>query len=295
MKYVDFLAKEELGMETRESFLSQRILLAFIIMEVLNWSSLIISNDICDFLALDLVAGFPIRFGIRAILFLGIVPFILKIPNGQRSFTEYLEDIRITNYKPAERILIVTIGSIFFLLGGLAIAGILYGNFSLDFSIIVSNESPLVLIAINAGLWEEIMWRGIVLTLFLKRYSVRTSIAINTVLFTFSHLINLLSRPDLLLMLGQLIFVLIATPFLAVIFIRTKSLIPGILIHYSVDAFGMLFYASMLQPGPNLIIGGIFMLVGWFVGNILAFGFLRIYLKDKESIVGEEIENRHTD
>ena len=294
MKYIDFFAKKGLGMETRESFLSQRILLAFIILEVLNWSSLLISTDICDFLALDLVTGFPIRFGIRAILFLGIVPFILKIPNGQKSFTEYLEDIRITNYKPARRSLIVTIGSIFFLLGGLALAGILYGNFSLDFSLIASNESPLILIAINAGLWEEIMWRGIVLTLFLKRYSVRTSIAINTVLFALSHLINFLSRPDFLLMIGQMIFVLIATPFLAYVFIKTESLLPGILIHYSVDAFGMLFYASMLQPGPGLIIGGICMLVGWFVGNILAFGFLRIYMKEK-IIVVEEIENRNPD
>ena len=282
-------------METQESFLSQRIILAIIIMAVLDWSSLIISKVICDFLALDLVTGFPIRFGIRAILFLGIVPFILKIPNGLRSFTEYLEDIRITNYKPAGRIVIVTVGSTILLLVGLALAGILYGNFFLDFSIIVSNESPMILIAINAGLWEEIMWRGIVLTLLLKRYSVRISIAINTVLFALAHLINLLAGRDILLMIGQLIFVLIATPFLAYVFIKTESLLPAILIHYSIDAFGPLFYYPMIQIGPDIIIGGIYMLVGWFIGNILAFGFLRIYLKDKESIVGEEIENRHTD
>ena len=235
------------------------------------------------------------RFGVRAILFLGIVPLILRVPNGQRTITEYLEDIRITNYRPAARLLIVTITSTILLLGGLAIAGILYGNFSLDFGLIASNESPMILIAINAGLWEEIMWRGIVLTLLLKRYSVRISITINTVLFALAHLINLLAGQDILLMIGQLIFVLIATPFIAYIFTKTKSLLPGILIHYSVDAFGPLFYFPMIQIGPNLIIGGIFMLVGWFVGNILAFGFLRIYLKDKESIVVEEIENRHTD
>ena len=94
-------------------------------------------------------------------------------------------------------------------------------------------------------------------------------------------------------MLGQLIFVLIATPFLAYLFIKTDSLIPGILIHYSVDAFGILFYYSMLQPGPNFIIGGIYMLVGWFIGNILAFAFLKLYLKDDSEPRGELNETEH--
>ncbi|MFX1559894.1 MAG: CPBP family intramembrane glutamic endopeptidase [Promethearchaeota archaeon] len=274
-------------MESQESFLSQRIILAFIILMAFDWSSLILSGEISNYLALDGFTGFALRFGIRGVLFLGIAPFILKVPNGQRSFTQYLADIKISIFRPVGRNLIVTIASIVLLLGGLFIAAILYGNFVLDPSIIFLGESPYVLIAINAGLWEEIMWRGIVLTLFLKRYSVRMSIAINSVLFALAHLINFFVRPDILMMLGQLIFVLIATPFLATIFIKTESLLPGILIHYSIDAFGVLFYASMIQPGPNLIIGGIYMLTGWFIGNILAFGFLRVYLKDTESLEGE--------
>jgi len=271
-------------MESQESYLSQRIILAFIILFAFDWSSLLIDTEIGDYLALDTFASFALRFGIRGVLFLGIVPFILKVPNGQRTLTQYLADIKISKYKPVGRNLIVTIASIILLLGGIFIAAILYGNFVFDPSIIFTEESPFVYVAINAGIWEEIMWRGIILTLFLKRYSVRMSIAINTVLFALSHLLNFFVSPNTVLMLGQLIFVLIGTPFLAVIFIKTQSLLPGILIHYSVDAFGILFYASMLQPGPNLIIGGIYMLSGWFIGNILAFGFLRVYLRDTEQL-----------
>ena len=274
-------------MEEQESYLSQRIILAFIVLEVLNWSFLLLGGFVTDFLVLDSISGFVFSFSIRAILFFGIAPFILKIPNGQRSLREYLDDIKITRYRPVGQILIVSIASILLLLGGLFVAGIFYGNFVLDLSIIFMEESPFVLIAINAGLWEEIMWRGIVLTLFLKKYSVRISIAINTVLFALSHLINLFAGQNILIMIGQLIFVLIATPFLAMISIKTQSLLPGILIHYSVDAFGILFYASMLQPGPNLIVGGIYMLAGWFLGNILAFGFLMSYLRNGKSIEGE--------
>jgi hypothetical protein len=121
---------------------------------------------------------------------------------------------------------------------------------------------------------------------------LRFSFAIDTIFFTLAHLINLFAGRDLLSMLGQLIFVLIATPFLAYIFIRTESLIPGILIHYAIDAFSPLFMYSMIQPGPNLILGGIFMLTGWLVGNILAFIFLMTFFKyqsesDKPVIISE--------
>ena len=234
-------------------------------------------------IALDAISGFIIRFFTRAFLLLFIVPLVLKIPNGQRSFSEYLEDIKLTQYRPLVRNLIIAVVSTFLLLTGLSLAGVLYGNFTLDLALLLPENSPLLLVAVNAGIWEEIMWRGIILTLFLRRFSVRTSIALNTVLFALSHLSNLLVGQDMLVMLGQLIFVLIATPFIAYVFIRTKSLLPGILIHFSVDALGPIFMNSMIQPGPSLIVGGIYMLVGWLFGNVLAFGFIHFFMKTRDT------------
>jgi membrane protease YdiL (CAAX protease family) len=179
--------------------------------------------------------------------------------------------------------LIIAIVSTILLLTGLVLSGVLYGNFTLDFALLLPENSTLLLVAVNAGLWEEMMWRGIILTLFLKRFSVRTSIAFNTVLFALSHLSNLLLGQDMVVMLGQLIFVLIATPFIAYVFIRTKSLLPGILIHFSVDALGPIFMTSMIQPGPSLIVGGIYMLAGWLLGNILAFGFILLFMKNTDT------------
>jgi membrane protease YdiL (CAAX protease family) len=161
----------------------------------------------------------------------------------------------------------------------------------LDFSILLPQNSPFLLVAVNAGIWEEIMWRGIILTMFLRKYSVRTSITLNTVLFAIAHLSNLFVGQNVIVMLGQLIFVLIATPFISYVFVKTESLIPGILIHFAIDALSPVFMNSMIQPGPNLILGGIYMLVGWFIGNILAFAFLKIYLKDESQAIGDSIEN----
>ncbi|MHA2083195.1 MAG: CPBP family intramembrane glutamic endopeptidase [Candidatus Thorarchaeota archaeon] len=266
-------------MTTQESFLSQKPIIAIIILEAFHWISLFGSSGLVESLGADMVSGFLLRFSIRAVLFLCIAPFVLKIPNGQRTFREYLNDIGLIKYRHARRNAILAVVSTMLLL-------------VFDLSVIHPDNSPVLLISINAGLWEEIMWRGIAITLLLKRFSVRTAIAIDTIFFTLAHLINLFAGRDLLSMLGQLIFVLIATPFLAYIFIRTESLIPGILIHYAIDAFSPLFMYSMIQPGPNLILGGIFMLTGWLVGNILAFIFLMTFFKyqsesDKPVIISE--------
>jgi membrane protease YdiL (CAAX protease family) len=80
-------------------------------------------------------------------------------------------------------------------------------------------------------------------------------------------------------MIGQLIFVFTGTLFLGLLFVKTKSLIPCIITHYAGDAFGPLFLYTLLQPGPNLIVGGIFMLVGWAVGNAIAILCLKLALE----------------
>ncbi|MFX1369516.1 MAG: CPBP family intramembrane glutamic endopeptidase [Promethearchaeota archaeon] len=271
-------------METEESFLSRRIWVAFIILELI-WLALGFAvRYISGFLALDTLLDFALKFVLIGMFLLLFVPFILMIPRGKRTFRQYLDDIRLTQYRPVGRNLIIIIVSTLLLLSGLILTGFLYGNFTLDFTFLLPENSPILFVAINAGIWEEIMWRGIILTLFLKNYSVRTSISVNTVLFALAHLANLFVGQDLLVMLGQLIFVLIATPFIAYVFVKTESLLPGILIHFSIDALGSIFMASMIQPGPNLIIGGIYMLVGWFIGNILAFGFLVTYLKNDDKL-----------
>lgn len=276
--------KEGVGMSSEDSLLSQRIWVAFIILEAIWLTFGLMVTYIGDILVLDSTLSSVLRFIVRGVLLLLIVPFILRIPNGRRSFTQYLEDIKLTKCRPLARNLIITVLSTLLLLSGLALTGVLYGNFTLDFTFLLPENSPILFVAVNAGLWEEIMWRGIILTLFLKRYRIRTSIALNTVLFALAHLSNLLVGQNLIVMLGQLIFVLIATPFIAYVFIKTESLLPGILIHFSIDALGPIFMNSMIQPGPSLIIGGIYMLAGWFIGNILAFGFLKVYMKGNNSL-----------
>jgi membrane protease YdiL (CAAX protease family) len=258
-------------MAIQESFLSRRPIIAILVLEVFNIIIGFGDRFLVDTLGADMVTGFLIRFSIKTVFFLIVVPLFLLVPNGQRTFKEYIHDIGLRNYRPLAKNLIITLVSILLLLFGFLFAAILYGNFVFDLAIIHPDNSPILFVAINAGLWEEIMWRGIILTLLLKRFDTRSAIALDTVFFALAHLMNLVVGQNPVVMLGQLIFVIIGAPFLAYVFIQTKSLWPGILIHFSIDAFGILFYNSLLQIGPNLVSGGIYMLMGWLLGNILAF------------------------
>ncbi|MHA2359596.1 MAG: CPBP family intramembrane glutamic endopeptidase [Candidatus Thorarchaeota archaeon] len=282
-------------MEIKESFFSRRLVLTILVLEALNLVIGLGSRFLIDAFGIDTFMGFLFRFTVNAVFLLILVPFVMMVPKGKRTFDEYIQDIGLRRFRPLSKNIVITVATTVILLGGLLLAALLYGDFVFDPGVIHPANSPIILLSINAGFWEEIMWRGIILTMLLKRFDIRPAIAIDTVLFTVAHLSNLLVGQNAIVMLGQLIFVLIATPILAYIFIKTESLWPGILIHFSIDAFGLIFYQSMIQIGPNILIGGIYMLMGWFVGNILAFVFLRIFLKDEKSLVGEEIENRHPD
>lgn len=231
------------------------------------------------------IPGFFFRFAVQMTIWILIVPFILHLPNGDSDIWPYFDSIGLTKVKPFRRNVIITVVGIILTMGGMALGTMVFGDWVFDLSHILPPKSDMLLTAINPGLWEEIIWRGIVLTLLLKKYSLRTSIAINTVLFALAHLINLLGGQPPIVMLGQLIFVLIATPFIALVFVKTESLIPGIIIHYSIDAFQGLFMYLLIQAGPDLIIRGLFMLAGWFAGNVLAITFLLRVTKKQDNPV----------
>lgn len=271
-------------MEIEESFLSRRLILAILVLEALNLVTSLGSWYIIDTFGIDTYTGFLFRFIVKTVFLLLLVPFVLMVPRGKRSFDEYTHDIGLRNCRPLVKNIVITVTTTVILLFGLLLAALLYGDFVFDPSIIHPANSPALIVSVNAGLWEEILWRGIILTMLLKRFAIRPAIAINTVLFSIAHLSNLLVGQNPIVMLGQFIFVLIGTPALAYVFIKTESLWPGILIHFSVDAFGPIFYNTMLQVGPNILIGGIFMLMGWFVGNILTFIFLIAYTKERDQI-----------
>ena len=84
-----------------------------------------------------------------------------------------------------------------------------------------------------APIFEEVLFRGVILGLCLQRYTVRTAIIISSVLFGLWHFKNIVyTGPDLSLY-QQMIYTTIFGLLLAWITVRLQSLWPAVLLHYA--------------------------------------------------------------
>jgi membrane protease YdiL (CAAX protease family) len=222
--------------------------IAITIVIVLNFIFVMIPTMINDFVLIDdPIVHFLLRFAIRTILCLMVIPFVLHLPNGKESFREYLQSIRLTKFSPIGKNIAVTVVCVLCVLGGMFGAALIFGGWTSD----------------------------------LRRFDTRTAIGINSVLFALTHLTNLLVGQPIIIMLGQLIFVLIGAPLLCLLFIKTESLIPGIIVHYSIDALQPYLTYNLLQLGPNILVGGIFFLVGSAIGTFVAIAALQWLTKSQ--------------
>ena len=191
---------------------------------------------------------FLVSFLAMGILLVVLLPFLLDILDGRKSYRKFLNNIRITKIKPILRILGLGILSAVIVLALARFATYLgtiqQGYYEFDISSILGKESPLYT-SLFPGIWEEVAFRGIILTLLLKVYSEKKSIIINGFLFGFFHLVNLLnflfgleySLNYLVQVLFQALYASAIGFFYAYLFVKTKSLIPSIISHYLIDAF----------------------------------------------------------
>jgi hypothetical protein len=96
--------------------------------------------------------------------------------------------------------------------------------------------SPSLLISFPS-IFEEAVFRGIVLTVFLGKYSQRKAIIISALGFGLMHLLNLAGGRDLVWVLGQVAWSFILGLFYGYVFVKTRSLLPLMIFHYLGNVF----------------------------------------------------------
>jgi len=196
---------------------------------------------------------FLMVFSFLAILLLVIVPRGLNLPNGKQSLKEYAESIRISPFNPWKRNIFLGLGFAAIVWTFTLIFSLLAGEYIFDLNVIFGWPEPnrigkfLFISSLTPGIWEEVAFRGVILTLLLKKYSEKKAIIIDGLLFGFAHVANIFGGQDI----GSTIIQMISATFwgfsFAYMYIKTKSLIPGIIAHYLIDAVNPLFL--------NVIIG----------------------------------------
>jgi membrane protease YdiL (CAAX protease family) len=108
--------------------------------------------------------------------------------------------------------------------------------------------SVFIVLPFLTVLFEEILFRGVLLSLFLKKYSQVWSVVFSSVAFGFWHFLsaqNLNSAPKeapgFLIVIVTIIFTAIGGMFLSWLRIRSKSLLAPIIFHWIINATGIIF------------------------------------------------------
>lgn len=181
------------------------------------------------------------------LLFL-IVPLIFKLPNGNSNYRDFLKAIRLVPVKPFFLLLILGISTSFVFLLVLSLNSIILRatqgfpinlTFLKHFIDLRLDLPPRSLSWVTAfpSIFEEISWRGVMLVLFMKKYSAKKSILITALGFGLFHLINLLDGVDLYFVILQVIMGSALGFFYGYLVLRTNSLFPAMLFHFLVNMF----------------------------------------------------------
>lgn len=210
-----------------------------------------------------------------------LVPFVLRLPKGKRTFRQYLDDIRLSRMQPLFRLVLLALSCYIILALSQATASLVYRLFEgqtinggfirqvFDLSGDLRPGSPSLLISIPS-IFEEVVFRGIVLTVFLSRYSQRKSIIFSSFGFGLMHLLNLAMGRDLAWVIGQVIWTFMIGLFYGYVFVRTRSLLPSMIVHYLSNVFvGSL--AGYMQSRASIEIQALY-------GVIFSFGVVPVPL-----------------
>ncbi len=182
-----------------------------------------------------------------SVLFI-LVPFVLGLPGGTRSFSAYVDTIRLSHIQPFPQLLLIGL-SCALILALCQVCGTLVYRTSegkpitwsfvrgiLDVSGQLPPKSWDVLYSFPC-IFEEVAFRGVILALFLRFYDQPLAILFSALGFGASHIFNLFSGRTPVWVVGQVMWATILGLFYGYITLKTGSLLPAMLVHYLGNLF----------------------------------------------------------
>jgi membrane protease YdiL (CAAX protease family) len=258
-----------------------------------------------------------------------VTPFVMRIPRTKHSFSEhlddvrqsrkgpniwlailaffaycrdYLDEIRLTRVRPIIPLLLLGLSCWVILAFSQAVGTIVFrltqgkpltAAFVLSTISIAEDLPPrsMSLFTSFGSVFEEIVWRGIFLSLFLGFYSKRKAVIMAALGFSILHLINLTGDRPTIWVMGQLVWAFILGLWYGYSVIKTDSLIPAMMVHWLGNAFigSITNYLQInATPAVEALYGVIFSL--GIVPTVLMILWVR-YLSFKWSVFQEVVSN----
>ena len=230
-----------------------------------------------------------LAFTLSEILAYLIAPYFLRVPYRRRTFKEYLDDIRLTRFRPFFKLLLLTVSCLLVLIlcqGGGSIvyrltqgqpvtAGFLTGVFNL---VQVLPPQSLLLFAFFYTMFEEVVFRGVLLRMLLKKHPVRRAILYSALAFGLAHLPAAFAGRPLLSTLGQVVWAAVFGLFYGYLVVKTDSLIPAMLVHWLINVFQEPLTASWATAplGIRTLFGIVF---GYGLATLILIPWVGFYSK----------------
>jgi membrane protease YdiL (CAAX protease family) len=191
---------------------------------------------------------FAFRMTMGAALVLVVVPFIHGYLRRPRWRGDYLPAMRLSMGTDPTLTVAAAIVSLLAFVGVLATSALGAGVFNFDPGVLVEDESWLILLAaLVPGIWEELAFRGFVLTNLQLRFSPAVAVVISSIVFGLFHFSNLFGNWD---DIGSVVAGAVAATTLGLgwgyLAIKTNSIVPVILSHYLVDV--LLYNEFLIDP-----------------------------------------------
>lgn len=174
-------------------------------------------------------------------LFFIMLPRILGVPNGKQLLDQYLVSVKANWLKPLLKVLgWVSLGILLFYATSIIITNIFYQMF--DLHIYVEYELLGIILNISFFFWQELSFRGIILTMLLKKKKKLAAIIINAFLvlsFLLITRISLMLFDPYLPIVDIIIYLLMSSIIiffnqmvLAFLFVKTQNILPGIILQF---------------------------------------------------------------
>lgn len=234
----------------------------------------------------SLILDFIILMVVYAFFAFYLIPFVLCLPNGKQTFSEFLEMLKMTKRSLSIKFFLLGLVIGTFLLIGSFFTRLILGElfiYVIDFNQILSFPSSMTLgffnliYHISPALWEEVIFRGVILTLLLKLCSTRKAIIIDGILFGVFHWLNFTPETGLYITLGQVIYTTCSGITLAYMYVKTSNLIPCILAHY----MNNIISALIVTLTSEMQLPAFFTYIGLTSFITMAFGLGAIKLYEK--------------
>ena len=213
------------------------------------------------------------------ILALYLMPKVIGLPKGRKSFQEYCRDIRLIPLTPLGRNIVIGITLAILTLSGILLSSLLTGHFVLDWSTIPGLRW---IKGLTRGIWEEVFFRGIILVLFMRMYPQRKSLVLSSLLFAVIHLKSFALD---LHMVVDLISIFFMGLLFAYVVLKTGSLLPAIIFHYFHDIFVNLVQNT---PGADQVVSEGLLYIFLWVALVIGGLFTR-YIVEHWSAGGSKV------